>query len=124
MTALETRIALDTYRSLQDVPFNCPVTVTAGAYQDTEGIYLDESVLMFEGGEIEAPSGWELVTGYGSYTGVFEPAQYITGRMSEQIAGDHEGQVLALCEVTWVGEDEDEMGDDMPVGWAILARLS
>lgn len=120
MTALATRIALGTYTSLQDTPFDCPVTVTGGVYVDAPGVYLDDDVLMAEGHQVQVPTGWELVTGFGSWGGIFDPAQYITDGMSEQIARDYEGQVLVLSEVQVDDEDEDE--DDMPVGWAILAR--
>lgn len=61
------------------------------------------------------------MTGFGSFGGIFDPAQYITDGMSQQIACDFEGQVLTLSEVRWV-DDEGEDGDDMPAGWAILAR--
>lgn len=120
MTALATRIALDTYTSLQDTPFDCPVTVTDGVYVDVPGVYLDDVVLMSEVNQVQVPTGWELVTGYGSWGGVFDPAQYITDGMSQQIARDYEGQVLVLSEVQM--DDESEDGDDMPVGWAILVR--
>lgn len=57
MTALATRIALDTYTSLQDTPFDCPVTVTDGAYVDAPGVYLDDVVLMSEGHQVQVPTG-------------------------------------------------------------------
>ena len=120
MTALATRIALDACTSLQDVPFDCPVTVTDGVYVDAPGVYLDDVVLMSEGHQVQVPTGWELVTGFDSWGGVFDLAQYITDGMSQQIACDYEGQVLVLSEVRM--DDESEDGGDMPVGWAILAR--
>lgn len=125
MTAQLTKTT-ETYPTLHDAPFYVPVLAAEGKFSDAPGIYLDEHVSMSDDGQTHAPAGWEMLYGYGSHSGVFSPAHYISERMSAEIAQECDGQIVVLAEVLadFGKEDEADLAEayDFPAGWAILTR--